>query len=41
MYNVVPVNVRGKSEVGMLNGKKVVVSKQDGWRGEGKVVDGQ
>jgi hypothetical protein len=44
VYNVVPVNVRGKAEVGLPNGKKVVVDKQDGWRGEGKVegkvVDG-
>lgn len=41
VYNVVPVNVRGKAEVGMPNGEKVVVNKQDGWSGEGKVVDGQ
>jgi membrane protein implicated in regulation of membrane protease activity len=44
VYDVVPVNVRGKAEVGLPNGKKIVVDKQDGWRGEGKVegkvVDG-
>jgi len=45
VYNVVPVNVRGKAEMGLPNGKKVVVNKEDGWRSEGrvegKVVDGQ
>lgn len=45
VYNVVPVNVRGKAEMGLPNGKKVVVNKSDGWmdNGEikGEVVDGQ
>lgn len=45
VYNVMPVNVKGKTEIGLPNGKKVVVDKEDGWRGEGKVkgevVDGE
>lgn len=36
VYRVVPVNVRGKAEVGLPNGKKGVVEKS-----EGKIVDGQ
>jgi len=41
VYNVVPVNVRGKAEVGLPNGKKGVVEKREGWSAEGKVVDGE
>lgn len=45
VYNIIPINVRGKAEMGLPNGKKVVVDKGDGWRGEGKVkgevVDGE
>ncbi|KAG0652443.1 hypothetical protein D0Z07_1373 [Hyphodiscus hymeniophilus] len=44
VYNVVPINVKGKAEMGLPNGKKVVVNKRDGWTdtGEvkGEVVDG-
>lgn len=41
MYNAAPVSVRGKTEVGLPNGKKVVVKKHgDGVNGvEGKVEE--
>jgi hypothetical protein len=29
--NVVPINVRGKAEMGLPNEKKVVVNRSDGW----------
>ena len=32
-----PINVRGKTEVGLPNGKKVVVNKSDGWMDSGEV----
>jgi hypothetical protein len=45
VYNVFPVNVRGTAEMGLPNGKKVVVNKSDGWMDnggiKGEVVDGQ
>lgn len=40
VYNVFPVGVGGRAEVGMPNGKKVVVEKGEGWKGDGEVVDG-
>jgi len=27
IYNIVPINVRGKAEVGLPNGKKAVINK--------------
>src|SRR6202012_5948959 len=37
VYNVVPVNVRVRTEVGLPNGKKVVINKNDGWRDNGEI----
>ena len=37
VYNVVLMNLRGKAEVGLPNGRKVVVSKSDEWKDSGEV----
>jgi len=42
VYNIVPINVRGKTEVGLPNGKKAVVTKTGDGYGDvkGEVRDG-
>jgi hypothetical protein len=37
VYNVVPVNMRGKAEVGMPSGKNVVINKNGYGYGDGYV----
>jgi hypothetical protein len=41
VYNVLPINVKGKTELGLPNGKKAVVTKTGGGYGDvkGEVVD--
>lgn len=36
LYNFLPVNVKGKAEVGMPNGKKIVLNKSGGGYGDVK-----